>query len=79
MIPINFGYSTKNIPVPSNDNFLFILVQRIEIFIKRMRWKAHFFLQDTIHSINDRNQSYYILKTKKGPALVDELMDFETD
>ena len=35
-----YNHSTKNIPIPSERNCKLQLVEKIEIFIKRMRWKA---------------------------------------
>ena len=35
-----YNYSTKNIPTPSERNYNLEWVEKIEIFIKRMRWKA---------------------------------------
>ena len=39
----NFSYSMKNIPVPSKKLYLKILIDKVEILVKRMRWKALFF------------------------------------
>ena len=39
----NFGYSLKNIPIPGKKAYLKRLIGQIENFIKRIRWKAHFF------------------------------------
>ena len=38
-------YSLKNIPIPSRDNYLRNLIEKMESVLKRMRWKAHFFLK----------------------------------
>ena len=35
-----YNYSTKDIPVPSERNYKLQFAETIEIFIKRMRWKA---------------------------------------
>ena len=39
----SFPYSMKNIPVPSKKLYLKILIDKVEVLIKRMRWKALFF------------------------------------
>ena len=39
----NLGYSLKNIPIPSKTNYLKSMMGKVENFIKRIRWKAHFF------------------------------------
>ena len=35
-----YNYSTKNISIPSERNYRLQLVEKIEILMKRMRWKA---------------------------------------
>ena len=37
----SFGYSLKNIPIPSKRKYLKCMVEKVESFIKRSRWKAH--------------------------------------
>ena len=39
-------YSLKNIPILSNEPYLIKLNGKIESVVKRMRWRAHFFLQE---------------------------------
>ena len=39
----NLGYSLKNIPIPSKASYLKSMIDKVENFIKRIRWKAHFF------------------------------------
>ena len=39
------GYSLKNIPIPSKSSYLKSVMDKVENFIKRIRWKAHFFLK----------------------------------
>ena len=43
----NFEYSLKNIPIPTKTTYKKSLIDKIESFIKRLRWKAHFFLQNS--------------------------------
>ena len=40
MEKFNFGYSVKNIPIPSEREYKIQLTEKIEAVIKRMRWKA---------------------------------------
>ena len=49
---IKFDYSLKNIPTPSKIWYQLRLIDKIESVIKRMHWKAHFFLTNT-HNAND--------------------------
>ena len=55
MEKIYFNYSLKNIPVPSRTSYKLQLIDKIEILIKRMRWKAHFFL-NKFRKLNDSFQ-----------------------
>ena len=41
----HFDYTGKNILIPSKTEYVKCLMEKIETFIKRMRWKANFFLQ----------------------------------
>ena len=43
METVNFNYSLKNIPIPNNKSCLKTMIDKVEKFIRRMRWKAHFF------------------------------------
>ena len=40
---IKFDYSYKNIPIPSVRNYKLLLIEKIELVIKRMSWKDHFY------------------------------------
>ena len=44
MEKINYNYSLKKIPIPSITSYQLKLIEKVESVIKRMRWKAHFFL-----------------------------------
>ena len=39
----NFGYSIKNIPIPTQRQYKLQLIDKIEAVIKRMRWKALYY------------------------------------
>ena len=55
---INFDYSLKNIPIPSNQSYLKTMIEKVEAFIKRIRWKAYFFeLNNNGSSQNDQYSS----------------------
>ena len=36
-------YAYKSIPIPTEKNCKLQLMEKIELVIKRMRWKAHFY------------------------------------
>ena len=55
MEKLDIDYSLKNIPIPSNESYLIKLIEKIESVVKRMRWRAHFFLQEK-HESNIRRE-----------------------
>ncbi len=74
MEKLNFDYSVKNIPIPSRNDYLQRLIEKTEQFLRRMRWKAFFFLNpDTPSS----SKNTYGFKSAKNPPPIDELKEFE--
>ncbi len=65
---INLAYSLKNIPTHST----YKLTEKI----KRMRWKAHFYLKGII--IQD-NTNIFNLKSRKCPPICKDMQGFEND
>ena len=55
-----YNYSTKNILIPSERNYKLQLVEKIELFIVRMRWKA---IMYDAGCKENRNAEKYGLKT----------------
>ena len=76
---IKFDYSLKNIPIPSKSSYQLQLIDKIESVIKRMRWKAHFFLTNTYNANDSVNRETYGFKSKHHPGLRKELETFEKD
>ena len=66
MEKINFNYSLKNIPTPSRSSYQLKLIDKIESVIKRMRWKAFFFLKD--NNSNETVRETFGFKSKRHPA-----------
>lgn len=85
MEPKNFGYSMKNIPIPSNSRYKYKLIEMVESVIKRMRWKALFFLNNYNKGNNSENipdavaNNTFKLKSRKCPPQIKEMIEFETD
>ena len=78
MEKFNINYSTKNIPLPSQsfNDYLQRLIEKTEQFLRRIRWKAYFFLNpDTTSS----SKETYGFKSTKNPPPIEELKDFEND
>ena len=63
----------KNIPVLSKKLYLEILIDKVELLIKRMRWKAPFFENES------ESTSKHGFKTCKCPPQHKDLMKFEND
>ena len=63
MNQIRFNYSLKNIGLPTRDEYKKKLVDKIENVVSRMRWKAHFYLNDP----NAKEQYKFGLKSTKSP------------
>ena len=76
MESVNFGYSMKNIPLPSNKEYTKRLIDKTESVIKRMRWKAYFYLHPEKKS--DQNENFGF-KSRKTPPQVEEMTGFEDD
>ena len=76
MDAIDFGYSMKNIPLPSKETYIYKLIEKTEMFVKRMRWKAFFFDKEDDNNSQNNN---YIYKTRKCPPQIQELKEFESD
>ena len=88
MEKLKFNYSLKNIPIPPNESYKLKLVEKMELVVKRMRWKAHFFLEEqkkknnNTERTNEERQSEkekYGFKSKSCPKPLKELEHFEND
>ena len=54
---VHLPYSWKNIPIPSHDTYRQKLIEMVESLIKRMRWKAFFFLRGDKDEKQDCDES----------------------
>ena len=74
----------KNIPIPSQNTYLKCLTDKVENFIRRLRWKAFWFDKNSNNS-NDKNDendeatSNYRFKTNKTPPTNTHLKSFEDE
>ena len=75
MEAIQFDYSTKNIPIPSEKNYRIKLTEKAEQLCERMRWKAYFYLHPEIQHESNEN---YGINSKESPAQVSEFINFES-
>ena len=69
-----FDYSTKNIPVPSEKDYSKKLIEKTEELYRRMRWKAHFYLNPRNEH---KNKETYGFNSKATPSQIPELTSFE--
>ena len=71
---VNFKTSTKNIPFSKPETYLKRLIEKTEHFIRRMRWKAFFFLNPSARS---EIQETYGFNSTKTPPPIPEMSVFE--
>ena len=71
-----YSYSMKNIPLPSEKLYKTILIEKVELLIKRMKWKAHLCENSGFNTSNPLN---YIFKSRKCPPQHKDLIQFEND
>ena len=57
----------KNIPIPKKNNYIKILIEKVENVVKRMRWKAFFFDKDTDQDNESTDSNNYGFKSRKKP------------
>ena len=81
MEKLQFDYSYKNIPIPTERNYKLQLMEKIERVIKRMRWKAHFYNErkEAKESEIQTIPETYGLKSLNCPPQLKELIQFERD
>ena len=73
----SLSYSLTNIPIPSPNAYRKRLIEKVESVIKRMRWRAFYFLREGENSGSAEEK--FGLKSKKCPPQIEELKPFEDD
>ena len=71
----NLGYSMKNIPIPTKQSYLKSMMEKVEYFITRSRWKAYSFDRKE-HSVNNMNFGF---KSNFTRSQYEALSSFESD
>ena len=82
MKKVDFGYSLKNIPAPNGRTYKLQLIEKIELFMKKLRWKAIFFInnsKETTDSSASGSAEYGLKSNKKCPRQFKELIPLEDD
>ena len=77
MDKVNSNYSLKNILLPNKDTYRKNLIQKVESFIKRIRWKAFFFERQC--KDNDKITTNFGFKSVNTPPKNENLNQFESD
>ena len=75
----NFGYSLKNIPIPTKSNYLKRLTDKTENFIRKLTWKAYHFCKRNSQPLNESENGYFEFKTLTTPPPNAHLNAFEND
>ena len=88
----DISYSLKNVPLPSKNAYINALVPKVTSFIQRLRWRAHFFIQnrkrkrltnnDTESDSEEENESSketFGFNTSKSAPPIPALSNFEND
>ena len=63
---VSFNYSTKNIPVASKKEYIRLLIDKTEQFLRRMRWKAYHFLNPN----QQPEKETFGFKTRNNPQVI---------
>ena len=71
---LNFGYSMKNVPLPSEKEFKIEFLNSIHTLDTRMKWRAFHFLNP--QQIKTSKETFG-LKTSKSPPPIQELKTFQ--
>ena len=74
MEKLQLPYSPKNIPIPSERSYKLQLMDKNDQVIKRMRWKAFFYMNRS-----EDTQETYSLKSLNCPPKNKEMVPFEKD
>ena len=81
----HLNYSLKNIPIPSKKQYLACLIEKVESFIRRLRWKAFFFEKENTAEDNTgtgttgTNNETFGFKSSHSPPQNEALNSFEDD
>ena len=67
----NFGYSLKNIPMPSKCQYLKCMVEKVESFVRRLRWKAYYFCKENRENDSDQCKNFRFKTVATSPQSED--------
>ena len=70
MEQVRYDYSMKNIPIPSEQEFIIELISSVEKFIKNLKWRSHHYLNPAQQTANKKTFGF---NSTCPPPKVDEL------
>ena len=73
-----FGYSLKNIPITSKSKYLKYMTEKIESFVRRLRWKAYHLCKKNRENDSEQCKNFRF-KTIIIPPQNEDLNAFEND
>eukprot|EP00117_Sycon_ciliatum_P026372 scpid111095/ scgid21664/ len=77
---MDIDYSLKNVPIPTAKDHTRSLIERVEDVVKRMRWKAFFYLNGSdSRGVTEENTNKFGFKTKNCPPQIRQMKPFEDD
>ena len=71
-----YYHSLKIIPLPFEKLYKTILIEKVELVIKKIKWKAHLYENSVLNTLNHLN---YFFESRKCPPQHKDLMQFEND
>ena len=80
MEKVNSSYSLKNIPTPDERLYKLQLIEKMELFRKKLQWKATFFINNNMETTEScASGSAYGLESNKCLLQLKELIPFKVD
>ena len=70
---VNFGYSMKNIRLPSHREYLSQLIHSTETFVRNLRWRSYFLLNP---STSEKKEKFEF-RSIRAPPQIKELRKLE--
>ena len=73
MEQVNFNYSIKNIPIPSQQDFRIQMIKSVEHFVKNIRWRAFHYLNPVQTNVKkdgegcDMNEGWHFCGKRTSP------------
>ena len=74
----NFGYLLKNISIPSKSKYTKYMVEKVESFVGRLRWKAYHFCKEN-REIDSNHFKNFALTTLATSSKNEDMNAFEND